>query len=118
MTETFYANLGRVRKDRYTDGVVKVGTIQEVSRFNGHENGYNGKPGILLRVAHAGQIFDYPLIGHEHSGRFLDEFHDDTKSDLVGKVVEILGEGHTITPEIGDDYPILTDNIFGVRPRH
>ncbi len=117
MTETFYATLGRVRSDRYADAVVKVGVIEEANRFTGNQNDYNGQPGVSLRIKQGRRVFDYPLIGHQHTGRLLDEARVDTELDLAGKVVEILGEGITITSQIGEDYQILSGHIFGIRPR-
>jgi hypothetical protein len=112
----FYANLRKVNMDRHPGAVVVLGTIEDATKFSGKQDGYNGMPGVLLKLRCVDSYADFPLAGRSYVGRFLKDVGVDNVAELVGERVEILGEGRTVTSETDVKYRFLRDYVYGIKP--
>ncbi len=76
---------------------------------------YNGQPGLELKILHPGRAIQFPLMGQDYVCRFLEKSRVNRASKLRDCVVDIFGEGHIVSPSIGQDYPVLSGSIIGIR---
>lgn len=94
--------------------VEQYGIVTEVRPFAYKHNGHPST-GLVLALQSSHDVLEFKLCGKKSVEQLLRHAQASTAVDLIGRVVDIVGHGFVHQFEDGQQYPLITGEVLGLR---
>ncbi len=92
----------------------QYGIIMEVRPF-AYKHHDRPSEGLVLALQSSHDVLEFKLFGKKSIEQLLRHARASTESDLIGRVVDVVGHGFVHQSEDGQQYPLISGEVLGLR---